>query len=638
MSRKHLLVLMMGLVLLLVAVPLLADDFPDADCLDCHGDPDGDGPFVDVTEISGSIHDGLSCTDCHTGITELPHEDIEIGPPACADCHDDVAEAYVQHGQGVVGESPYVPTCADCHGSHHILAPDEEESSVNPRNLSGTCAKCHEDQAFLDKVGIRFKHPVEVYQQGVHGKELPGVKASAATCIDCHGTGNDAHRILPPGKIQSSINYFNIAGTCGRCHESIEEEYEKGIHGQLVAQGEVDSPTCTNCHGEHGILPASDPRSPVSPFRVAEATCTPCHDSANLNERYELPTGTQTSFVDSYHGLKSQNGDTKVANCASCHGAHLILPSSDPESSVNPANVAKTCGHCHAGITEETASKTRIHVPLAADASGLPALFKRIYQVLIALVIGGMFFYCLLDWLRQIRNVMAKQQVRRMEVDEVLQHAVLAISFSILVLTGFALRFYDAWWAQLIFGHEGGAHLRGLIHRVAAVVMTIGAFWHLGYLMTTKGRIFLKDMAPRFEDAMQALGMFKYNLGLTNKVPEMRRFSFVEKAEYWALIWGTVVMALTGAFLWFEKYIVQYTGQELIDIFHVIHYYEAWLAFLAILIWHMYGVIFNPHAYPMNPSWINGKMPKEMFEHEHPAAVSPGNVDKVKRLGRERDV
>ncbi len=638
MSRKFTLVLMLGLVLFLCVTPAFADDYPDADCLDCHGDPDGDGPVVDITEFAGSIHEDLSCTDCHTGITELPHEDIEIGPPACADCHDDVADTYVQHGLGVVGKSPYVPTCSDCHGSHHILAHDDKDSSVSPRNMPGTCAKCHEDQAFLAKVGIRFKHPVEVYQQGVHGHELPGVKASAATCNDCHGTGGDAHQILPPGDTKSSINFFNISKTCGQCHETIMKEYEKGIHGQLIAKGDVDAPTCTHCHGEHGILPTNDPRSPVSPFRVAESTCTPCHDSANLNERYELPTGTQTSFVDSYHGLKSQAGDTKVANCASCHGAHLILPSDDKDSSVNPANLAKTCGHCHAGITEETASQTLIHTPLAAGDVGLPSLFKKIYLILIAVVIGGMFFYCLLDWLRQVRNVLAKQQVRRMEVDEVLQHAVLAISFTVLVVTGFALRFYDAWWAHLIFGYEGGAHLRGMIHRIAAGVMVFGAFWHLGYLMTTKGRVFLRDMAPNLNDVVQAIGMFKYNLGLSNKVPEMRRFCFVEKAEYWALIWGTIAMVLTGASLWFERYIIQYTGKEVIEIFHVVHYYEAWLAFLAILIWHMYGVLFNPHVYPMNPSWINGKMPKEMFEHEHPAAISSGNVDKVKRLGLERDV
>ncbi|PIV80856.1 hypothetical protein COW53_07490 [bacterium CG17_big_fil_post_rev_8_21_14_2_50_64_8] len=228
--------------------------------------------------------------------------------------------------------------------------------------------------------------------------------------------------------------------------------------------------------------------------------------------------------------------------------------------------------------------------------------------------------------------------MRRMEVDEVLQHATLAISFTVLVVTGFSLRFYDAWWAHLIFGHEGGAYMRGLIHRIAAGVMVFGSFWHLGYLFTRKGRVFLRDIAPSILDAKQAMGMFGYNLGMTNKVPEMRRFSFVEKAEYWALIWGTVVMVLTGASLWFEPYVSTLVSKEIINAFQVVHYYEAWLAFLAILIWHMYGVLFNPHVYPMNPSWLNGKMPKEMFEHEHPAAISPGNVDKIKRMGWDREI
>ena len=80
-------------------------------------------------------------------------------------------------------------------------------------------------------------------------------------------------------------------------------------------------------------------------------------------------------------------------------------------------------------------------------------------------------------------------------------------------------------------------------------------------------------------------------------------------------------------------------GKGFLEVFLVIHYYEAWLAFLAILVWHMYGTVFSPHVYPMNPSWLTGKMPEEMFRHEHAAAESTGgNVDKVKRLGLERDV
>jgi cytochrome b subunit of formate dehydrogenase len=93
----------------------------------------------------------------------------------------------------------------------------------------------------------------------------------------------------------------------------------------------------------------------------------------------------------------------------------------------------------------------------------------------------------------------------------------------------------------------------------------------------------------------------------------------VEKAEYWALIWGTIVMVLTGFALWFDNTVMHWISPELLDTMLVVHYYEAWLAFLAIVVWHMYGVLFNPEVYPMNPSWISGKMPEDMYKHEHGA-------------------
>jgi cytochrome b subunit of formate dehydrogenase len=634
--RSRWIILLAAAVLTGAAATAAQGSLPDEVCAECHDNTGGSPTEVGMSTLVGSIHEGFSCTDCHTGIHSVPHA-AALAKPDCSVCHEDVAEEYVQHGRGVVGESPYVPLCQDCHGSHHILSHLDTDSRVHPANLPTTCGACHEDQEFLAQTSIRFKHPIEVYQQGVHGQATAGGKDMAASCNDCHSTGS-AHRILPPGHVESTINFFNISKTCGQCHSLIQEEYEKGIHGELVIKGEVDAPTCTQCHGEHGILETDDPRSPVSPFRVAEATCTPCHDSAALNEKYDVPTGRLQSYVDSYHGLKSRAGDKTVANCSSCHGAHLILPSSDPESSVAPQNLATTCGSCHTGMSAEKAAKTSIHDPTASYNSQWAPLVKNVYKALIFLVIGGMAGYCLLDYLRQVRNVLAKKQVRRMENDEVIQHALLAVSFTVLVLTGFSLRYYDAWWAKLIFGHEGGAHTRGLIHRGAAVVMMVGAVWHLGYLLTAKGRIFLKDIAPRLEDAKFAWGMVMYNLGRTTSHPRMRRFSFYEKAEYWALIWGTVVMVLTGLCLWFEKFIVMQVGKGVLEIFLIIHYYEAWLAFLAILVWHMYGVLFNPHVYPMNPAWLTGKMPEEMFKTEHPAAQSPGNVDKIKRLGLERDV
>jgi formate dehydrogenase gamma subunit len=431
--------------------------------------------------------------------------------------------------------------------------------------------------------------------------------------------------ILPPGDARSTINFFNIPSTCGKCHTSIAQDYREGIHGQMLANGEVDAPTCTHCHGEHGILPVEDPRSPVSPNRLAEATCTPCHESAFLNEKYDLPTGRLQSFRDSYHGLKSRAGDKTVANCASCHGAHRILPSSDPTSSVNPKNLQKTCGQCHPGITPKIAA-TSIHSTATGQRRGWPHFFKIVYLILIAVVIGGMVVHWLIDLFRQIVNVTREKQVRRMDADELIQHTVLAIAFTVLVITGFALRFYDAWWGHLLFGHQGGYATRGIIHRGAGVLLILGGLWHLGFLATRRGKQFLRDMLPRGEDFRQFFQMMRYNLGKTGQHPHFGRFSYVEKAEYWALVWGTAVMALTGLFLWFDNVAVRYFPKGLLDVFLVVHYYESWLAFLAILIWHMYATVFNPRVYPMNPSWMTGDMPERMFKEEHEAAHAASNL------------
>ncbi len=601
--------------LLMPAGPALA--FTANDCADCHTGSGGDPAEVNAESMAGSVHDGFECTDCHAGITELPHD--TLSPVDCGGCHGDEAATYQVHGRGVVGKSPYIPFCKDCHGTHDILPSSDRHALTNPMNLPTTCGKCHEDSTLVAEINIKFKHPIRVYSESVHGRATAGGVHQAASCNDCHSTGGTAHMILPPSDMRSTIAHFNIPTTCGKCHGAISQDYWEGIHGQITARGEVDTPVCTTCHGEHGILPTDDPRSPVSPNRMAEATCTPCHESATLNEKYDLPTGRLQSFVDSYHGLKSKAGDKMVANCASCHGAHLILPSADQRSSVNQANLQKTCGNCHPGITADVANQS-IHESATGHRTGLAHVIQVIYITLIALVIGGMTLHWLIDLIRQIYRVIhEKPQVRRMDPNEVFQHTVLAVSFSVLVVTGFSLRFYDSWWGSLLFGREGGYAVRGYIHRGAAVVMILGAVYHAIYLLTPRGREFLRGMMPNWDDAKQLLQRTRYNLGLSRESPQFGRFTYVEKAEYWALIWGTVVMVLTGFALWFDNTVTHWFPKGTMDVILVVHYYEAWLAFLAILIWHMYSTVFMPGVYPMNPSWITGLMPQRMYEHEHPA-------------------
>lgn len=597
-----------------------------SDCLDCHAEVDEDTPLVPAAALDGSAHEGFACTDCHGGIDELPHEET-LAKVSCGDCHEDEAAVYTVHGRVGVGDDPDIPNCASCHGSHGIRPSSDPKSLVHSRNLPSTCGACHQNTDLAKAHDIKLKRPVEVYETSVHGQAtLGGSLTFAATCNDCHSTGGTAHRILGPGDPQSMINHFNIPATCGKCHETIEREYWEGIHGQLTARGETDTPVCTTCHGEHGILPHDDPRARVSPTHVAEATCAPCHESAFLNEKYGLPAGRLASFVDSYHGLKSKAGDTRVANCASCHGGHRILPSTDPASTIFPANLQRTCGECHPGIDAELAT-TKIHGTNPGERTRLAHLVTAIYRVLIFAIIGGMLLYVAIDFNRQFRRVRSGPQVPRMSANAIAQHTALAVTFIVLVLTGFALRYPEQGLFQFLFGWDGGSRVRGAAHRTAAVVFTLSCGWHLLYLYTAEGRRFLRDMMPRWRDLRELTQMMRFNLGRSTRRPAFDRFGYVEKAEYWALIWGAVVMFLTGVLLWFDNRLVQWIPKGFLEVALVIHFYEAVLATLAIVVWHMYSTVLNPGVYPGNPAWITGTMPEEMHRHEHGGEAAEGTED-----------
>jgi len=588
------------------------------DCLDCHEAAAGEVGRTYDSSLAYSIHDGMSCIDCHTAIRELPHAD-SLPNVLCGECHAEEAEIYEWHGRFKVTDCADVPCCWDCHGKHDILPSRERESRVNPQHLPETCGRCHEDLDLTTKYEMLYGKAVELYQSSVHGKASLGGVYVAATCNDCHSADGTSHRIMGPGYPESSINHFNIPRTCGKCHRNIEKDFREGIHGKLVERGETDAPVCTNCHGEHGIISPSDPRSPVSPTRVAQATCSPCHESAYLNEKYGVETGRLQTWVDTYHGLKSKAGDVTVANCASCHGAHRILPQSDPTSSIHISNLQETCGHCHPGISK-TMATTSIHTTPGVQTP-VARIIANVYVIAIVLIIGTMIIHWLIDLRKQIHLVNLKKQVKRMTFNEVWQHTFLMISFIALAVTGFSLRYSDAFWVQWLFGWEGGFPLRGIIHRVAAVIFIFSIAWHVLYLTTSRGHRFLRDIFPEPLDIRQFLHMIQYNLGIRKDRPRFKRFSYIEKAEYWALVWGSVLMVITGFFLWFDNIAVQWFPKGFLDIMLVIHYYEAWLAMLSIFIWHMYSTIFNPSVYPMNPSWYTGTMPEEMYRHEHPDAT-----------------
>jgi len=607
-------------------------------CADCHEASRHGSAFAD--DIKHSVHDGLECLDCHVDSGTVPHRKVEepffVGCHPCRVCHDQAADDYQAHGRARLGSCEDMPHCSNCHGDHDILPPTAKRSAVHPTNLPETCGKCHENIEITKKYDILIDHPIQIYARSVHGQATRGGIYVAASCNDCHSSEGTAHKILSPGSQKSSINHFNIPRTCGQCHKGIESDFREGIHGQLVARGETDAPVCTDCHGEHGILSPDNPLSPVSRSKVAEMTCSPCHESAVLNEKYGIKTGRLTTFIDSYHGLKSKAGDTHVANCASCHGVHRILPASDPTSTVNPANLQHTCGECHPKISEGMAS-TPIH-GIGGQGLRTPAadVVEKIYILAIAVIIGLMVLHWLIDLQRHLRNVMAKRpQVLRMRADEVVQHALLAVSFISLVISGFALRYDQGFVSRFFFGWEGGFEVRGTLHRIWGVVFMGTIVWHVLFLFSPRGRRFVKDMWPIQRDFKFFLRRMLYNLGLRSRMECVQRFNYVEKAEYWALVWGTAVMVVTGLMLWFDNWFIQFLPKGVLDVAPVIHFWEAWLASLAILVWHLYSVIFHPHVYPMNPSWITGHIPDDMYELEHPGHLEEARRETEEALKRQ---
>ena len=217
---------------------------------------------------------------------------------------------------------------------------------------------------------------------------------------------------------------------------------------------------------------------------------------------------------------------------------------------------------------------------------------------------------------------------------ERVQHALLAISFITLVWTGFALKYPDQWWARPLLLMEGTHMVRSLVHRVAAVVFIAVSLTHLvSLIVNRKLREHWKEMLPTANDPREALSNFAYNLGLGDTPPGRSPHSYVEKAEYWAVVWGAVVMAATGLLLWANNLAMRFLPKVWLDVATSVHFYEAVLATLAIVVWHFYSVIFDPDVYPLNTAFLTGRSVEEGRPRTRPEA--PRSRPEVRETDRQ---
>jgi formate dehydrogenase gamma subunit len=233
-----------------------------------------------------------------------------------------------------------------------------------------------------------------------------------------------------------------------------------------------------------------------------------------------------------------------------------------------------------------------------------------------------------------------RETYQRFSISQRVQHWVMFVSFTVLATTGLPQRYAQTAWADTLISLLGGIETVRIVHRGAAVVfilVTLFHFVHLAY------KVFVDHarptILPGFKDVTDLIGTVRYNLHLMGRPPQLPRFSFGEKIEYWSLIWGSILMIATGCLLWNPVLATRFLPGEFIPAAKMAHSAEALLAVLAVIIWHFYAV----HLKHFNRSIFTGRLTREEMEEEHAAELEeieagvirfPQPVEAVRR--RER--
>ncbi|MCB9576030.1 MAG: cytochrome c3 family protein [Polyangiaceae bacterium] len=630
-----------------------------------------------LANLKTSVHAKLDCSDCHA-----PHESQpdKVGKGQCTSCHEKEAKAYAEtiHATVIKEGKKGAATCQDCHGMHDTKAVDDPESRVSPRNTPATCGQCHENPEVAKKLGIKEPLAVQRYIESIHGKALVinGLLV-APSCADCHGK---AHHIFKAEDPRSTVNKYNVASTCGRCHSGEKKKYLEGIHAKALAEekaknghakngekilltdtgkeaADQKAPTCPTCHSAHSII------EPGPRFQLAnDRVCGKCHE--DRLERY----------LETYHGRAHDLGDPDVAACHDCHGAHDIWPSSNPKSTLSSEHRLATCQQCHVNAPPKFAGFLA-HAN-HADKKNYPNLYWA-YLSMTGLLVGTFGFFGIHTLLWLMRTLVerfrdpkafkeAKARARKEEGAKLYRrfrpidrfvHLLVIVSFMLLVMTGMPIKFHTAPWAHKVFDLIGGAAVAASVHRFAAIVTMTYFMLHIGSMIVLLrrnrhlyrkqdgsfsvrgllGAMFGPDSPmPRWQDVKDVLGHMKYFMGRGPK-PKFDRFTYWEKFDYMAVFWGVTVIGLSGLVLWFPELATHVMPGWSINVAHIIHSDEALLAAGFIFTFHFFNSHFRPEKFPYDAVMFSGKVTEEELRHERPAQYErmkeAGELENYTQLG-----
>lgn len=207
-----------------------------------------------------------------------------------------------------------------------------------------------------------------------------------------------------------------------------------------------------------------------------------------------------------------------------------------------------------------------------------------------------------------------QQQYPRFRLMARIEHIILLLSFTVLAITGLPQKYATTGWAESMIAAFGGIETIRLIHRYSAIILVLGSIYHL---FTSAYRLFVKRERMRImfraKDGRDLIDTIRYNLGLIKSHPKMTKFNFGEKFEYWAVVWGTAIMAITGFMLWNPIAVTSVLPGQFIPAAKAAHGGEAILAVTSIIVWHLYNVLVKHR----NFSIFTGKLPRHQMEEEH---------------------
>jgi formate dehydrogenase gamma subunit len=212
-----------------------------------------------------------------------------------------------------------------------------------------------------------------------------------------------------------------------------------------------------------------------------------------------------------------------------------------------------------------------------------------------------------------------KNSVVRFSAIQRIEHATVMSLFTVLALTGLPQKFYDSGWSPVLMGYLGGVDTARWIHRAAGILFTIVCVAHVLRLagLASTGRISL-SLVPNRQDFRDAIVTLRYYLGVSEQQARFDRFDYRQKFEYWGLVLGAVVVAVTGFVLLYPAAVTRWLPGELVPAAMVAHSNEGLMAFLVVIVWHIYNAHLNPDVFPFDTSIFTGRISRERLHHEHP--------------------